>query len=149
MEPSADTYRHILYATDFGPAAQAIGARALDLAHRYKARLSLVHVVEYVPVDLSGDLAMPPPMEIEAELLKVAHRRLAELAAQLGIPDAPQTVKSGGAKREILDLAQANDVDLIVLGSHGRSGWQLLLGSTANAVLHGAGCDVLAVRVKH
>jgi universal stress protein A len=57
-------------------------------------------------------------------------------------------VVQGNTRREILRVAEENGVDLIVLGSHGRQGIQLLLGSTANAVLHGAPCDVLAVRVK-
>lgn len=45
-------------------------------------------------------------------------------------------------------IAEENNVDLIVVGSHGRKGIKMLLGSTANAVLHHAGCDVLAVRLK-
>ncbi len=48
---------------------------------------------------------------------------------------------------EIRRQAEENDADLIVIGSHGRHGIQLLLGSTANSVLHGAACDVLAVRI--
>jgi len=53
------------------------------------------------------------------------------------------------AARRALEAAgvAAQDVDLIIVGSHGRHGWRLVLGSTANAVLHGARCDVLAARV--
>ena len=54
----------------------------------------------------------------------------------------------GSTRREILRLAKELDTNLIVIGSHGREGIQRLLGSTANAVLHGAPCDVLAVRIK-
>ena len=74
-------------------------------------------------------------------------QRLRELAARLGTPECPRMVVQGNTRREILRVAEENQVDLIVLGSHGREGIQLLLGSTANAVLHGAPCDVLAVRV--
>jgi universal stress protein A len=53
----------------------------------------------------------------------------------------------GSAATEIRALAEERVADLIVIGSHGRSGWKLLLGSTANKVLHGAHCDILTVRV--
>jgi universal stress protein A len=56
-------------------------------------------------------------------------------------------VELGATKFEIARVAKENTFDLIVVGSHGRHGVALLLGSTANAVLHGAPCDVLAVRV--
>jgi universal stress protein A len=56
-------------------------------------------------------------------------------------------VKIGNPAHEIRDAATELEADLIVVGTHGRHGLGLLLGSTANAVLHGVGCDVLAVRV--
>ena len=103
--------------------------------------------VEFVPVDLSNELVLPQAAEIDQELLQVAEQRLGELAARLDTPECPCIVVQGNTRREILRVAEENQVDLIVLGSHGREGIQLLLGSTANAVLHGAPCDVLAVRV--
>ncbi|MEW8014407.1 MAG: universal stress protein, partial [Candidatus Sedimenticola endophacoides] len=60
---------------------------------------------------------------------------------------SPFLVEVGVPKREIVRVAQEHGADLIVLGSHGRHGLQLLLGSTASGVLHLAGCDVLAVRI--
>jgi universal stress protein A len=56
-------------------------------------------------------------------------------------------LKAGDAGDEIKQIANENNADLIVIGTHGRSGIKLLLGSTANAVLHGVHQDVLAVRV--
>ncbi|MCY1187125.1 Universal stress protein A [compost metagenome] len=55
----------------------------------------------------------------------------------------------GQPRQEIHRLAEEQGCDLIVVGSHGRHGLALLLGSTANDVLHGAPCDVLAVRLKN
>jgi universal stress protein A len=144
---SVPAYKHILFATDFGPASAAIGERALELARHYGARLSLIHVVEYVPFDTADDLLMPAQLEIEENLVKSARVRLREMAEALGEPDATHWVEVGSTKREILAAAEREQVDLIVLGSHGRSGLARLLGATANAVLHGAPCDVLAVRV--
>lgn len=75
-------------------------------------------------------------------------------AALKGLGDAfevdadHQYLERGHAPTQILRLAKDTGADLIVVGSHGRHGLRLLLGSTANAVLHGAECDVLAVRVE-
>ncbi|MGD2073494.1 MAG: universal stress protein [Gammaproteobacteria bacterium] len=140
-------YAHVLAAVDFSAAAQAVARRALELSRLYNARLSLIHVVEFVPLDLSNEMVVPQGPEIDQELLQLAERRLSELAADLGVGDNFCQVRHGNTRREILRAAEQEAVDLIVIGSHGREGIQLLLGSTANAVLHGAPCDVLAVRV--
>jgi len=76
-----------------------------------------------------------------------AKRQLAEACAPYKVPPNQQYLERGHAATQILQLAEDKQVDLIVIGSHGRHGWKLLLGSTANAVLHEAKCDVLAVRI--
>lgn len=141
-------YSHILLAVDFSASAEAVAGKALQLSQAFAAKLSLIHVVEFVPVDLSNELVLPQAPEMDQELLQLAEQRLKELATRLGMKECPCTVVQGNTRREILRVAEEDGVDLIVLGSHGRQGIQLLLGSTANAVLHGAPCDVLAVRVK-
>ena len=64
-----------------------------------------------------------------------------------GIPSSNRHFLNGTPAREIHRFAEENGVELIVLGTHGQKGVQLLLGATANSVLHGSSCDVLAVRV--
>ncbi len=142
-----DSYQHILLAVDCSPDSETIGRRAVALAEQWGARITLIHVVEHVPLDLSNDLMVAQPLDIDAELMADARRRLAELAQLLGLADAKQEVVMGSTKAEILRTAEQLQVDLMVVGSHGRHGLALLLGSTANAVLHGARCDLLAVRV--
>ena len=141
-------YRHILLATDFSAESDPIGARAVELARHYQARLSLVHVVEYIPVELGYELVLPEQIDVGQHLVEEGRKRLGALAERLGVPEAAQWVEQDSAHHGILRLAQERGVDLIVLGSHGRRGLARLLGSTANAVLHGADCDVLAVRVQ-
>ncbi len=141
-------YSHILLAVDFSAHTNAIAERALSISKVYSARISLVHVVEFVQMDLSNELVIPQELELDQELLTLADKRLKELGEKYGIPDSECFVSQGSTRREILRIAQQHGVDLIVVGSHGREGIQLLLGSTANAVLHGAPCDVLAVRVR-
>lgn len=142
------TYRHILAAVDFAPEFSEVVARAAALAESEGARLSLIHVVEFLHMDLANELVLPQDLELEAQLVASARRKLAEAADGMkGVQPVTQWVEMGATKQEILRVAEEQGVDLIVIGSHGRHGLARLLGSTANAVLHGAHCDVLAVRV--
>ena len=140
-------YTNILIAVDFSKATDAICEKAADLARRHQASLALVHVVEPIIVDPVYDVVPAVPAELELEQTKQARKELHRLGDRYGIPPERCWVASGITKTEILRSAEQNGVDLIVVGSHGRHGVDLLLGSTANAVLHGAKCDVLAVRV--
>ena len=143
-------YQHILFAADFADEALRVGERAKDIARQYGARLSLIHVIEDVNISLGGGYELLPvlPDLPDEALLGEARKALDEMAHRLGTEDAEQWVVSAPSTKEgILDAAREHGVDLIVVGSHGRHGLALLLGSTANAVLHGAPCDVLAVRI--
>ncbi len=142
-----DDYHHILLATDFAPESRRVGERAVELASRYGARLGLLHVVDYVPLELSNDMMLAEPVDVDGRLVEEARENLDRLAGELGQSDAQRWVVLGSTGPEIKRIAEEHGVDLIVVGSHGRHGLALLLGSTANAVLHGAPCDVLAVRV--
>jgi universal stress protein A len=141
-------YSHILVAVDFTPATDTVTRKAEELCRAFNARLSLVHVVEFMQMDLSSDFILPQDLEVDQELMELARQRLQTLAENLGVDKSRCFVSQGSTRRGILGLAEERDVDLIVIGSHGREGIQRLLGSTANAVLHGAPCDVLAVRIK-
>lgn len=140
-------YQHILCAVDLSDENLAVGIRAAELARQNNARFSLLHVVEYIPIDLANELVLPQQQEIEEQLVKQSKKAIASLASELGLEQISENVASGSTKAEIIEYAKANEVDLIVIGQHGRHGFSRLLGSTANAVLHHAPCDVLAVRI--
>ena len=140
-------YQHILCAVDLSSENTTVAARAAELARRYSARVSLLHVVEYIPVDLSNELVLPQQQEIEQQLVERARQGIATLASELGLAQVSENVVVGSTKAEIINFAKTHEVDLIVIGQHGRHGFSRLLGSTANAVLHHAPCDVLAVRI--
>ena len=76
-----------------------------------------------------------------------AMTKLKDIAAINNIPDTNVNVEIGSPADEIHHLAEKLNADLIVIGTHGQSGLRLLLGSTANAVLHGVKRDVLAVKI--
>ena len=143
------TYRQILLATDFSGHSEQVTARARDLAQKYVAELSLLHVVENMPI---GDAAYGPivPFDIDLteQMLEAARTRMATLGESLGVPEQRQWVEIGSPKGEIIRFAAERGADLIVIGSHGRHGIGLLLGSTASSVIHHAECDVLAVRMR-
>lgn len=139
------TYRHILLAADFSPDTSAVTERARSLAGN-GIRITLVHVIE--PLALAYGAEMPVDLgSLQEEISRQARARLDELGGKLGVIDGDRVLATGSIAREILRIAAERDVDLIVLGSHSRRGLAALLGSTANAVLHHAGCDVLAVRI--
>jgi len=140
-------YKNILLASDFSPEAERAERRAIEVAQKYDAQLSLVHVVDYYPsMQLEGGLAMLP--NIEERLNDQAQEDMDACIARLGVEFKNTHIGHGPPKGVIIDYANDIGADLIVLGSHGRHGFGLLLGSTATGVLHIAKCDVLAVRVQ-
>lgn len=140
-------YRHILAAVDTSPQNTAVIDKALEVAHQNNARLTLAHVVEYTGTLYTGDIPLPEDLDLDQRLADQAEQKLAALIGERQLEGVDHLVEIGIPKREIVRIAEQKAVDLIVIGSHGRHGLQLLLGSTANGVLHQANCDVLAVRV--
>ena len=142
-------YKHILLEVDFYENCSAVNQRAKDLALKYQAKLSIIHVVDNLPLTDTGYGAeIPFNIDFTTELIANAKKQLARLGEELTIKEDQQWLEMGSPKTEIIRVAEENKVDLIVVGSHGRHGWALLLGSTANGVLHHARCDVLAVRLQ-
>jgi len=139
--------KNILVAVDTSDEAKQVLESAIELGRCFDANLSLIHVVEPVVTESSYDLINTVPLEMDDVLVKHAEDFLGNLKKDLA-PDVPSSVELGSLKAGILRQARENNVDLIVVGSHGRHGLALLLGSTANALLHGAPCDVYVVRVK-
>jgi len=141
-------YSHVLLATDLLQETSAVVEKAKQLADLYHAKLSLIHVVESLPIYFGNELVLPEMQEIERQLLERAKQKMVELCLSLGVAESDAHVEMGVTKVEIIKFAKHNSVDLIVLGSHSRHGLEHLLGSTARAVVNVAPCDVLAVRFK-
>lgn len=137
-------YKKVLFATDFDKVGVSAAHKAKKIADENQAELILVHVVEPIPAYAYPGFA--GFAEVEVSIREQAEKELNTLADNLGIDDNHRFLEFGSTKNEVLRVAQENNVDLIVTGSHGKHGLALLLGSTANAILHGAQCDVLIVR---
>jgi universal stress protein A len=138
-------YKTVLLASDLSNEAALVAAKAQRIITA-DGSLHIVHVIEPLSFAYGGDIPMDFS-NIQDEIQKQAESQMAELASQYGIDPDHQHIVMGRPENEIHSLAENLNADLIVVGSHGRHGIALLLGSTANGVLHGASCDVLAVRV--
>lgn len=139
-------YQHILLATDFSPESEAVVERAQALQSNNQCKLSVIHVLEPISIAYGGEFPVDLG-DLHKELEKQAEEKLTALREKLNISADDSYLEVGITEKEIIRVAEEKGIDLIVLGSHGRHGLSLLLGSTANAVLHHAKCDVLAVRV--
>ncbi|WP_159268167.1 universal stress protein [Zhongshania aliphaticivorans] len=139
-------YKRILTAIDLSDEADAVLTRAIAMAASDNAELHLVHVVEPLNLAYGGDIPMDFS-SVQEQLQTQAEEALQQYAARANIPAEHYHLLSGRPDSQVHELSESIAADLIIVGSHGRKGLALLLGSTANAVLHGASCDVLAVRV--
>jgi universal stress protein A len=140
------TYRRILVAVDLTEDSRAVAARACEVAQLCGATVQLLHVVEFVPIEPMSD-ALVPVVQIDDQMMTRSRSQIGLLAQQLGLPAEAAGVEAGNAKSEILRIARERHIDLIVIGSRERHGLSLLVHRTENSLLHGAPCDVLAVRV--
>ena len=131
-------YKHVLLAVDFSDHCNDVAKTAQQLAEQNQAQLSIVHVVDNLPMNSDPFGPIQFDVEFTQELLDGAKTRLKHFAADLNVPEERQWLEMGSSKLEIVRVAEENQVDLIVIGSHGRHGLGLLLGSTANGVLHHA-----------
>jgi universal stress protein A len=137
-------YQSILVAIDIYSEHEHVLKRALRVAET-SSQLSVVFVT--LPSTYFQPYISAVGGDYVADIHKQAKIRLDDIGQKNGIPSKQLYLPIGNAAEEIHTLADEINAELIVLGTHGRSGLKLLLGSTANSVLHGADQDVLAVRL--
>ncbi len=142
-------YNKILVPTDFSESARYALPFAIDLAQRYGASLHIVHVVEPIvaPVDFAwGTYSYP---DIEKQLSGYVDESLSKIISEQ-IPSSIKTESSnlhGKPWREIIAFAKTEEMNLIVMATHGLSGLShAIYGSTAEKVVRKAHCPVLIVR---
>jgi len=142
-------YNKILLALDFHGDNAEIVEKGSEIASANGAELFLIHVNEPLAIAYAADGMSwsDQVVSLEASLRKEAQKKIGEVAAQLNVPADNCILREGRPSTEIHHVVEEKGIDLIVMGTHGQSGLQLLLGSTANSVLHGVTCDVLAVRI--
>ena len=143
-------YRKIAVAIDLSSESAVILERARGVSDP-DSEIHLVYVQEPMDSVYMGVVPYGPVFvgmdEVEENLRSELQEKLDSIGEKYGIPKDARHFLCGTPAREIHRFAEERGMDLIVLGTHGQKGVQLLLGATANSVLHGSSCDVLAVRV--
>jgi nucleotide-binding universal stress UspA family protein len=143
--------RRIMYATDFSRASNAAFTRAVAMAKADRAQLDIVHVMTPASLALPGEGYIPPRLyeEMEASARAQAQKRLSPLVARArkaGVR-AAGLLLDGVAHERVARAARARKADLLVIGTHGRTGLpRFFLGSVATRLVAGAPCPVLTVR---
>ncbi len=143
--------KNVLVATDFGEAADTALAYGRELAVRFGATLHVLHVAENVYITAFGaeTYASFAP-DLQRDIEESANRRLAEATIDSdgsGPKTVPAVMTSSSPAFAIIDYANDHDIDLIIMGTHGRGTLgHFLMGSVAERVVRLAGCPVLTVR---
>ncbi len=141
-------WTNILLAVDLSKDSRQVCERAAAVAGLCNARVTLLHVIEYYPMEPMGE-ALAPSVSIDQAMIDNATERLEKLAQENGLGNAVQQLRTGTTKAEIVAAAVECNADLIVLGAHERHGLAMLINHTGDTMLHAAPCDVLAVRLRH
>ena len=138
----------ILFPTDFSEAAEKAFQYALFLADYHKAELTLLHVVDQLHGYTYYETLALTPMEVVESMVKHAHGKLQELVKRAeDTVTANEIVREGKSWDAICNTATEENADIIVIGSHGRTGLShALIGSVAESVVRHASCPVLVVR---
>jgi universal stress protein A len=146
---------HILIAVDASDDADQVLEAATNLDPKGDERFYVVTVIPPIMDGASGMggasfAATWPLQDMEATMTREITESVRERVARFGIPPERVAVLYGRPSAEIQAHAEKIGAELIVVGSHGRHGLsRVMLGSTANGVLHGAKCDVLTVRIRN
>jgi nucleotide-binding universal stress UspA family protein len=142
--------RNILAATDFSPASETALQYARELARAFGSTLHVVHVISEPFPEATSPAYSPEAGNTYQALLDAAREQLHEIATARDLTNVALTehlITSASPAMAILDCAKANNIDLIVVGTHGRTGVaHFLLGSVAEKVVRSAPCPVLTVR---
>ena len=142
------TAQRLLVPVDFSEYANQAVEYAIGLASKLGVRLTLLHVIQSLPlagIDMGVTLPYAYIQDLEAEITNRMQAYLERVTAA-GL-EGEIAVVHGVPFQEILETAKTQQVDLIVMGTHGRTGLQhVLLGSVAEKVVRLAPCPVLVVR---
>lgn len=140
-------YQQPVIAIDVSDDAQTVLARGLRLAHQTPEKALVIHASEH-PITGYGEITGKNHVVTEVQIRQKIYPQLIAITRAAGIPDDNVFIEFGQPAEVVHQFAEKHNADIIVTGSHGKHGWQLILGSTASSVLHGAPCDVLTVRLK-
>ena len=137
---------HVLLAVDLLKGSHSLSLKALTMAEKLNAKLSIIHIVETpLPNQYAHALGFAELIEPSLHSAKAV---LATLADELEIPSSQQYTFAGKASFLITEQAKKLGVNTLIIGAQGENNLPHLLGSTANSILHKAHCDVLTIKTQ-
>lgn len=140
-------YTRILVPTDYSKGSFAAFKPAVEIAEKFHAALFVLHVVEEVPV-YAYRIGLSQK-QLSGQFMERAAAEMRKAAKRLGGYDAGLLVRAGNVQREILNVVREKRIDLIVMGTHGRTGLaHAVVGSIAEKIVRRAPCHVLTVKPK-
>ena len=136
-------YKHILFATDLSKLGNTIAPKVKKIAELHKAKISLITVLEQTAI-----YGYPGVGEVENSINEKTQNAMTEFSDKIQVPKERQYIEFGSVKKQVLSCAKSINADLIIAGSHGHHGVSRFLGSSANAIVNNAKCDVLLIRAE-
>lgn len=135
-------YPRILFAVDLLPDTQKLVQKARQIIKAQNVIVHFVHVIEQNPIT---DHMYVDQQEFQQQTTREALQKLTDFVGPLLNENNPPIIEMGIPKKVIVETAEKLDCNLILVGSHGKSGVRALLGSTSNAILHHTQRDVLVI----
>ncbi|RNC77065.1 universal stress protein [Piscirickettsia salmonis] len=135
-------YQHFLFATNMSDACNKVIAKVRQFADVFEAKLSVVNFVEPVTMAYPGVIVVD---DLETSRQQAAKEELVEFCKALNVSNTMQHVIIDTPKNGLFDLVESLGVDLVIIGRHNKMDFSWLLGSTTNAIIHAAHCDVLVL----
>jgi len=143
-------FKKILYPIDFSEYTEEITSYAVSIAKKYDSELHLLHVIPNLNYFTPYESFLTPEnlVAIEKNVEKEIEKDFDKVAKKIDIP-VRKSIKSGVTFVEIIDYIKEESIDLVVMGTHGRSGIEhILIGSVAEKVVRKSPCPVLTIRPK-
>jgi nucleotide-binding universal stress UspA family protein len=140
-------FRNILCPTDFSPSSRLALAKAGDLAAHFKAKLYVLHVVAAIGNELGAEAVTLSDYQ-DAALVEAQNQIVEEIECVVpqGVDSQVSARLGGDEAEEIVSTAREAGVDLIVIATHGVTGWRhFVFGSVTEKVLRSAPCPVLVI----
>jgi universal stress protein A len=149
LVPQSAHLKKILVPVDFSPPSKKAFSYAVELAQQFDAELTPIHVLNPMPARFADFGSVPASATAELDEMEQDLRHLVDSAIAAGVGCAKSMFRVGLAVHEIVEAAKELDVDLIVIATHGYTGWKhFCIGSTAERVVRAAPCSVFVVREK-
>lgn len=142
-------YKNFLVAIDFSDHGNRVIKQAKHLAEKFNAELNVIHVVDNIPMpDTPYGTIIPLDIISSDSLLQDKKDKFIQICDEMKIAPDHRWLTWGEPQQEITQLARTQKIDLIIVGSHGRHGLAVLMGSAAKSLIYHAGCDVLTVHLQ-